>query len=267
MTATEFWRDLEIRFRALHDEQCRRGGNHVVYAFWSSVGLGPDGGNPWSVSGGSTLDRTKFEWLAQSAAVRLGQSGGPTAVFAWLDRLKAESPRYKGGIRGKFEEPKASKVIETESGLIEFLCLASAELCRKCETAEISSTKGRTTEVEILQAEIPPLASNDFDLPPAQKVGYGPDHFEHDHQYRHVEIGGKPFSLTPDQARVIEILHLAHKSGRPDVPNREILAKLERETSRLRDIFRSRPGAWRALVKRGVGRGMSRLNLPDAPKP
>jgi hypothetical protein len=63
-------------------------------------------------------------------------------------------------------------------------------------------------------------------------------------------------------------LHLAYKSGRPNVPIREILEKLERETSRLRDIFRSRPGAFEALVKHvRPGRGVCRLNFPDPPKP
>jgi hypothetical protein len=76
-------------------------------------------------------------------------------VFAWLDRLKAESPRYKGGIPGKFEEPKASKVIETESGLIEFLGLASAEFCRKCETQEI--VEARATSGKPVSAVSPLL--------------------------------------------------------------------------------------------------------------
>ena len=40
------------------------------------------------VAGGAY--RKQFEALAQPAEVRSGHPGGPSAVFAWPDRLKAE---------------------------------------------------------------------------------------------------------------------------------------------------------------------------------
>lgn len=270
MTADEFWRDLAARFRALHDEQLRERSNDVLHGNWSSIGAEPDNGSPWSLSGGSARIRTQFEWLAQSAAVRLGHPGGPAAVFAWLDRLKAESPRYKGGILGSWSEPRVSKEIRTESGLIELLCLASAEYCLKCEIDERTTTRNAVPEVEATFTKTPQTsgASHDDDLAASAPVERNAAHFVHGPHYRQVEIGNNRFSLTPEQGRVIEILHEAYKKGRPIVPKEVILEKLERETSRLRDIFRSRPGAFKALIKRASpGRGIYRLNLPDPPKP
>lgn len=146
LAADEFWRDLEARFRALHNEQSRGSSNDVLHALWSYI-ADPDNGTPWSLSGGPARICTQFEWLAQAAAVRLGHSGGPGAVFTWLDRLKAQSPHYKGGITGFWREPKVPKEVRTDSGLIELLCLASAEYCLKCETDE----KTNTTLLEVAQ--------------------------------------------------------------------------------------------------------------------
>lgn len=163
MTAEEFWRDLEARFRALHTEQIRGSSNDLLQAQWSSL-ADPDDGTPWSLSGGSARIRALFEWLAQSAAVRLGHSGGPSAVFAWLDRLKAESPHYKGGITGTLYEPKVSpKKVRTESGLIVLLCLASAEYCLKCETDEKTHTRNALDPIEKLSSL---MAAQVAGLPP-----------------------------------------------------------------------------------------------------
>jgi len=84
--------------------------------------------------------------------------------------------------------------------------------------------------------------------------------FRHSEDYMVVTIHGQEFRLTSVQAQVIELLHQAYEKGQPDLGSALILEKIERKSSRLRDIFRSRPSAWKALV-RITGRGLVRLNL------
>jgi hypothetical protein len=87
--------------------------------------------------------------------------------------------------------------------------------------------------------------------------------FAHSDDYTSVtKPDGQHFTLTKEQGRVIERLHKAWVSGDADVSKSSILKMLERETSRLQDIFRSTPGAWKALIK-STRRGVYRLKLPD----
>ena len=96
-------------------------------------------------------------------------------------------------------------------------------------------------------------------VPPAKK----PKGFSHSDGYASVTTPkGKRFTLTPEQARVIERLHEAWKSMNPELSKSTLLRLLERETSRLPDIFKSTPGAFKALIK-PVRRGIYRLNLPN----
>jgi hypothetical protein len=87
-----------------------------------------------------------------------------------------------------------------------------------------------------------------------------PGGFEHSEDYTSVIIRGEPFTLTSRQAQVIEILHEEYTRGTPDVGTAFILEKINCKTSRLRDIFRSRPAARKALVK-SFSKGTVRLNL------
>lgn len=84
--------------------------------------------------------------------------------------------------------------------------------------------------------------------------------FEHSADYTWVKIRGQKFTLTQTQAKVVQILNEAREEGKPDVSKAHILSKIERETSSLRDIFRSSRGAQDALVKE-ARRGVYRLNL------
>jgi hypothetical protein len=84
--------------------------------------------------------------------------------------------------------------------------------------------------------------------------------FEHSDDYTWVKIRGKQFTLTPTQASVVQILHESYTRGKPDVSKKSILGKIEHETSRLRDIFKSTRGAWKVLV-RSERRGVYRINL------
>jgi hypothetical protein len=92
-----------------------------------------------------------------------------------------------------------------------------------------------------------------------------PEGLSHSEGYTSVtKPGGQHFTLTKEQGRVIERFDKAWMSGNPDLSASSILSMLERETSRLQDIFRSSPGAWKALIKR-TRKGVYRLNLPDPP--
>ena len=130
MADPTFWPDLEARFQALHNEQLQDTNNAGLHALWRS-NLAP--GGPWYLGGGPDDIRTKFEWLAESAAVQLGHPGGRNAVFFWLDLLKCESPHYK---RCDSSHVVKGKETRWESGTIELVCKASAEFCLKCETRE-----------------------------------------------------------------------------------------------------------------------------------
>lgn len=136
---TDFWRDIEARFLALHDEQLQHRGMDAVHALWSSKGFGRADGSPWSVSGGTEVILRKFEWLVESAEARLGDSRGPNAISSWLDRLKAESPHFQP-LQSSFKE-KGKRWRHWKSGRIEFVCKASAEYCVKCETQEVTGAR------------------------------------------------------------------------------------------------------------------------------
>jgi len=131
MAETAFWRDLKACFRALHDEQLQDRNKAGLHAHWNS---NPANGEPWDLGGGPDDIRTNFEWLAELAAVQLGQPGGRNAVFFWLDLLRAESPHYR-----RINSSHIVKGTETrwESGKIELVCKASADYCIKCETQEL----------------------------------------------------------------------------------------------------------------------------------
>lgn len=86
------------------------------------------------------------------------------------------------------------------------------------------------------------------------------DAFKHSDDYRWVRIRGQEYRLTSMQAQVIGVLHKAWVEGKPELGMDSILAELDARSSRLRDIFRSRPGSYKKLVKR-TGPGVVRLNL------
>jgi hypothetical protein len=131
MEDTGFWRGLEARFRALYNEQLQERNKAGLHAEWNS---NPANGEPWYLGGGPDDIRTNFEWLAESAAVRLGQPGGRNAVFFWLDLLRGESPHYRPLNSSQIVKGKETR---WESGTIELVCQASAEYCIKCETQEL----------------------------------------------------------------------------------------------------------------------------------
>jgi hypothetical protein len=85
--------------------------------------------------------------------------------------------------------------------------------------------------------------------------------FTHSDDYRSVTIRGQNFTLTSQQAHVIQILDESRRNGFPDVGKDYLLEKLETPNTRLRDSFKSDPLAWKALVMTGTKKGTVRLNV------
>lgn len=85
--------------------------------------------------------------------------------------------------------------------------------------------------------------------------------FAYSQDYRSISVRGRTYTLTSQQAQMIEILHKAHENGTPDISIAHILERLEKKTSCWQDTFKSNPNARKALVKSGARRGTLRLNL------
>jgi hypothetical protein len=82
--------------------------------------------------------------------------------------------------------------------------------------------------------------------------------------YRSIVFRGPHYTVTLDQATIISTLHKAALSGHPDVSKGKLLAAVERETSRISDIFRGSP-LWKTLVI-SIRKGTYRLNIPAGDK-
>ncbi|HEV3483011.1 MAG TPA: hypothetical protein VGR97_11875 [Candidatus Acidoferrales bacterium] len=89
--------------------------------------------------------------------------------------------------------------------------------------------------------------------------------FTHSPDYRSVTIRSETFSLTSQQAHMIQILHEAYKWGTPDLGNDYILVQLagdnRGENSRWQDTWKSNPKAKKALIKSGASKGTLRLKF------
>ena len=82
--------------------------------------------------------------------------------------------------------------------------------------------------------------------------------FRHSPDYATVVRHGKQFTLTPQQAQIIQILHEAFKNGTPSLKPDYILEKIEGGT-RLLDSFKSNKAAYESLIAKGER--TVRLNL------
>jgi hypothetical protein len=98
MVNSEFWRDLEERFRSLQSALERR--NSDLRANWISTSWN-ESGEQWYLSGvNDQRMKVMFEWIAERAALKLGHTDTATAVFAWLDLLKNGSPNFRKNVEG-----------------------------------------------------------------------------------------------------------------------------------------------------------------------
>lgn len=84
--------------------------------------------------------------------------------------------------------------------------------------------------------------------------------FRHSEDFRSVFLRGREYTLTTQQAQIVEMLYDAHKNKTPDLSDDYILDRLGSPGSRFRDSFRN-SDAWGTLVVSGKRRGTYRLNL------
>ena len=98
--------------------------------------------------------------------------------------------------------------------------------------------------------------SNEGQVKPAEEAK-----FTHSHDYRSVNIDDKQFSLSPQEARIIELLHKEYMNGTPAVGKDSIFVELDIDAScgkRLRDCFTDRE-VYKALIRKD--RQNYRLNI------
>jgi hypothetical protein len=89
------------------------------------------------------------------------------------------------------------------------------------------------------------------------------DRFVHSPDYRSVVIYGERFTLTPQQARIIWVLHHEHDKGTLDVGLYYLVRSVLRKKYghyRIQDIFRN-DYVRNKLIRQGDGKGVYRLNL------
>lgn len=84
--------------------------------------------------------------------------------------------------------------------------------------------------------------------------------FEASEDYRSIQIAGVAYTLTARQAKIVSILHEAYLSGRCDVSEARLLASVDSESSRVRNLFRTSPLRDK-FVCHGARRGTYRLSL------
>ena len=239
MSDSAFWPHLEAQFRSLQTQ-----GGSALRANWLSTAWNEKGDHYYlsGTRGGKEGRRVhaRYKWLAEKAAVRLGHRGGPSALFFWLDRLKSESPNFRGGITLDYFPTQDGPPTHASGGVIEQVCEASADYCLKCEVEETIKRKTWSARTA-----------------PAKK----PEGFSQSGEYTVVALRGQRWTLTSRQAQMIQILHKAHESGKPDVRIDYILEGLGTRNSRWQDTWKSNREARKALIKSGQRKGTLRLNL------
>lgn len=138
MTDSDFWLDLEAKFRALQPSGVPV--DPGLSAIWTS-GVWNETGAEWSVHIGKPGVREQFKSVAENAAAKYGATrliqdadnrwkvGGEGALFFWLDLLKRESGEYKS-YQGRVFRADGSEV-QGELGKIKRVCGVSADYCHR----------------------------------------------------------------------------------------------------------------------------------------
>ena len=85
--------------------------------------------------------------------------------------------------------------------------------------------------------------------------------FVHSGDYRSVTLRGESFTLTTQQAQMIELLHSAFQQQTPELSRDYIMQRIGVDSSRLHDSWRGCKDAYRALIRVGRRRGTVALNL------
>jgi hypothetical protein len=166
---------------------------------------------------------------------------------------EASNSKLSGPARPKFGEFLSHAVSRSSKG-------KDLEKLRSEEDWEITKQAFRNfrlrKDVERLQTEMQSLKMRQLNgsLTELKRFTHSPD-------YRSVTVRERTYTLTARQAQFIEVLHSASEGGNPDVSIAHILERLETQTSRWQDTFKSNPEGKKALVKSGARKGTLRLNL------
>jgi len=86
--------------------------------------------------------------------------------------------------------------------------------------------------------------------------------FRHSEDYTYAAVYGFEFRLSLRQAKVVEMLHAAQRSGAPDLRSSQILTRLDSDgqgARRIHDVFKG-VDDWQELIARPK-RGFYRLNV------
>ncbi len=84
--------------------------------------------------------------------------------------------------------------------------------------------------------------------------------FQPSRDYRSIQWRGQHYTLTSNQAAIVERLHEEHIAGTPVVGKAGLLSTIQAETSRVRDSFKGSP-LWRTLIVLGERRGTYKLDI------
>lgn len=175
-TDTSFWRDMEARFQALPDPT---GDMHALYH-------GSDGGQ-WLVWGGPADDTERgrlhnlFDSLAERAGIAAGAPDHKHARDYWLEILRRKNPPFEPrdswSVVNDVESWRPSCACgarplprKHENGIIEKLCLASADLCVLFETEAFAEEHtGKEAEADTAAQPRPARLPSSINSPRAAK--------------------------------------------------------------------------------------------------
>jgi hypothetical protein len=138
---SQFWQRAAATFRRLQPPPPKPGepahySDNGLCAYWSRGGRSAgwtaectNSGGAWRLGNADDQIKTLFRFVAERAAVELGQTGGDSAVCFWLDRLREEGLFFK---------------LDGIGGEIYRVCHASAEYCLKCESTMLIRNRQST---------------------------------------------------------------------------------------------------------------------------
>jgi hypothetical protein len=192
--------------------------------------------------------KTELEGL-RSQLSELEIHGGYHSLLQFLDEATKYDPlpsseleSEKTRIRTEIAEVEA-EIRDREAALKQ--ALAAGQRASRRRTAR------RKPQEIVIEASMP----KDPEPPPSARYTAPQRGFEHDEDYYRVRsVSGQEFYLTVGQAGVIKFMHKAHGW----VKREDTLHIIDCSSLSVREVFRSTPGAYKALIEAGR-RGLVRL--------
>jgi len=105
------------------------------------------------------------------------------------------------------------------------------------------------------------LSGADFDKERNSAGKKGDANFSKSGDYCSIKYKGVLYRLTPNQSKIVRMLHDAYLAGTPALRGDTLLAALEAETSRVRDSFKNSPLWGTLIVSNRSPRGTYQLKL------